>query len=391
MYQMNIGFVLSTRGHVTGGLETIADELASGLAARGHRVTMLAGFRSRAVRRNDLPADIDVLWHRVIPWQSALLRSLGRLAATSPLNLQSTTLFLAALANGSSRRRLAGFDVTVSFLEGEAVLFSRYQARRGRASVYYCAGGFDHRWAARDRSTVRVAISQTIADDLKRLGYRCDGVVTPGIASELLERPLRGQPDSDGFRVVFIGRLSPEKGVARLLRVVAALLPVFPRLTLHIVGDGPDRPILEAAVTEHHLENSVRLIGDLSKRDVYDELSHADLLLFPSSYESFGIVALEAMAAGVPVVASDLPALRMTTGGFACLLPPDDERRWIETVDTLLRDSGRREQMARRGRLWASRSRWDDIVPRFEAHLQCAVETVRTDRNAISAADPNQW
>ena len=165
---------------------------------------------------------------------------------------------------------------------------------------------------------------------------------------------------------MYVGRLEANKRVDWLLRVLASLRPYRPDLVLHLVGDGPLRAQLEATCRAQRLEQQVVFEGALPPSEVAAALRRADLFVLPSAYESFGTAALEAMAAGLPVVASDLPALHEATGGHAILLPPDDLDGWVGAILDLLADPGQRATLAAEGRGWAAAFTWDAILDRFE-------------------------
>jgi glycosyltransferase involved in cell wall biosynthesis len=352
---------------VFGGLETIADRLASGLAERGHEVTLLAGVVPFRHSRRDFPSGVGVTCVPMLPNTWLVTRLLARAFDAQPLNVQSLTFVGSCLAHRTARRELIGAHIVVSLLEGEAVLLSRYLASRGVGTIYYFSGGIDPGWAYRDRSTLRLAISETVADGCRREhAYRTDGVLVPGVARELLEGPPAAERAGEP-RLLYVGRLEDhQKRVTTLLPIVEALAPRFPALTLRLAGDGPTRSRLEREVRALGLAGRVIFRGALTAAEVHQELRQATLLVLPSSYESFGIVALEAMAAGVPVVASELPALREATGGHAYLLPVEDTALWAQTIGRLLQDDSERLATAARGRAWAAQFTWDRIVDRFE-------------------------
>jgi glycosyltransferase involved in cell wall biosynthesis len=352
-------FLLSTRGFAYGGLETVADQLAAGLARRGYGVSFVAGGRTRG----DLPPLGHTLRVPVLAHTSPAARVIARVLRVPPLHVQSAAFVAACLADPKARRALLSCDLCVTFLEGESALVSRLLKRR---SVAYLAGALDLRWARADRSWLRVATSQTTADLYARHGLRCDGVVTPGISRDLLTGPPAASPG--GTRLIYVGRLEPNKRVDWLLDVVQAL-PV-PSLSLHVIGDGPLRPQLEAAVARRHLP--VTFHSSLPPNQVATQLRQADVFVFPSAYESFGTAALEGLAVGLPVVASDLPALREATGGHADLLAPDDLAGWVEVIQRLLADPSGRAARAEAGRAWAAGFTWDQVVDRFETLLGSA-------------------
>src|SRR5438309_262011 len=118
-----------------------------------------------------------------------------------------------------------------------------------------------------------------------------------------------------------VGRLVPQKGQRYLIEAMRRVIEVLPHARLLIAGEGKWRSDLEALVEEHGLHQSVRLLGE--REDVYGLLAAADIFVFPSLYEGFGVSLLEAMALGRPCVVSDIDVLReVTDGGTRALLAP---------------------------------------------------------------------
>ena len=245
-------------------------------------------------------------------------------------------------------------------------------------------------WARADQSTCRIATSQWVADRYRQHGLRCDGVVTPGISSDLLDGPAAASPPDAPPRFLYVGRLEPNKRVEWLLHVLARLNntgPVDARPddtchfeagldltlpTLRLIGDGPSRASCSMLARELGLASRVELLGAVPPDGVTAELRQADVFVFPSAYESFGIAALEALAVGLPVVASDLDALREATGGHAVLVPVDDLSAWCDALRRLLSDPAFRETQSAAGRAWAAQFTWDRVVDRFEPHVLAA-------------------
>lgn len=113
---------------------------------------------------------------------------------------------------------------------------------------------------------------------------------------------------ADDIVVGSVGRLSPEKGHAVLLEAAVAVREKFPQVKLLVIGDGVLRRELELYAARLNLEESVVWVG--ARTDVESLYCAMDLFVLPSRWEAFGIVLLESMASGVPVVASDLPGVR---------------------------------------------------------------------------------
>ena len=149
-----------------------------------------------------------------------------------------------------------------------------------------------------------------------------------------LDRPPGVPP-----RLVYVGRLSPEKGVATLLRALAQIVSrsgdVAPSLTL--AGEGSEREALVTLARTLGLNGRVRFTGQLDRAALSTELARADLCVQPSLTEGFSKAWLDAMAHGLPVVASEVGAARAVIGGAGArgwLVPPGDP---AALADTLLR------------------------------------------------------
>ncbi len=129
---------------------------------------------------------------------------------------------------------------------------------------------------------------------------------------------------SEPKRLVYAGRLSPEKGVQVLVEAVAILAKGsrLPRLEVEVLGDGPQRAELEARVRESGLEHVFRFRGQVDRAGLARELSAADLCVQPSLTEGYSKAWLDAMAHGVPVLASNVGAAASVVGAAG-------ERGWL--------------------------------------------------------------
>ena len=158
-------------------------------------------------------------------------------------------------------------------------------------------------------------------------------------------------PSLDG-PFLFVGRLVPYKGLDVLLEALSLL----PDAEAIIVGEGPLLPSLTSMAKDSGLENRVAFVGSKDAREVAAYLTRARALVLPSVDESetFGLVQLEAMASGVPVVASDLPTGVREVGepGKTChLVPPCDPVALSRTLGDLLQDGKKAREMGAAGRL----------------------------------------
>ena len=146
--------------------------------------------------------------------------------------------------------------------------------------------------------------------------------------------------DKDAFLVLSLGRLRPEKGHDVALRAMTLAAREEPRARLVVVGDGPQRARLERLASRLGL--GARAVFAGQREDVPAILSAANCMVAPSRYEGFGLAAAEAMAAGLPVIASDVYALPelIEDGVSGMLVPPEEPGELAKAVLRALRDGG---------------------------------------------------
>lgn len=171
----------------------------------------------------------------------------------------------------------------------------------------------------------------------------------------------------DGAPVVlFVGRLEKRKGLKYLIRAMVGVWNHFPDAKLVVVGAGPLLDDYRRLVEVKQLRN-VEFVGYASNDDLPRYYQSCDVFCAPSTgQESFGIVLLEAMAAGKPLVASDIPGygsvVRPGVEGF--LVPPKDEQALALALVRLLSDADLRATMREAGRKRAEEFSWDKVAGR---------------------------
>jgi len=164
-----------------------------------------------------------------------------------------------------------------------------------------------------------------------------------------------------------VGRLHPQKGQKYLLGAVSVLKNKFPALRLLLVGDGPLRKELEDYAETLGITENVLFLG--MRRDIPELLSAMDIFVFPSLWEGLGNVLIEAMAAGKPVVATDIPPVReiVTSEDSGFLVPPADSQALAEAIALILEDSALREAL---GEAAAERSAFFSVDRTVSAYIR---------------------
>jgi phosphatidylinositol alpha-mannosyltransferase len=200
-------------------------------------------------------------------------------------------------------------------------------------------------------------------------------VYRPGLA------PIRHLRD-DKLNILFVGRLEKRKGLGDLLRAYRAMKPRVPRSRLIIVGDGPLRGRVESYIARHRLPDVVMagFVPDSVKPRYY---CSADVFCAPATgAESFGIVLLEALASGLPVVATEVPGYMsvLEPGRDSVTVQPKNWRELAASLVILARDSDLRTRMSDYAVQKARRYSWD--------HVASEVVDVYNDARRAFAATP---
>jgi len=198
--------------------------------------------------------------------------------------------------------------------------------------------------------------------------------------------PCHKEALAGGDRLVLhISNFRPVKRVRDVVRVFERLNREVPS-RLVFVGDGPERPGAVEEAESLGIADRVRFLGKLDS--VAELLGCADLLLLPSESESFGLVALEAMAAGVPVVASAVGGLPevVVEGETGFLRPVGAVEEMAEAAVSILRDPARWEEFSRAARaVAADRFAAEVIVPQYERYYERILSGGAADAPALAA------
>jgi glycosyltransferase involved in cell wall biosynthesis len=240
------------------------------------------------------------------------------------------------------------------------------------------------RWALRISDAV-VAISSYTAREIARFAKVPVQVIPytlPFVEDESKTRAARGT----GLRVLFVGRLVERKGVTHLIEAVRRL-PAELHGRLVVIGDGPERAALEAQARAAGMADRVEIRGRVSDAELRAAYAASDALVLPSivdargDTEGLGVVLLEAMSYGVPVVASDIGGITdiVEHGKSGLLVPPGDPDQLAAALERLARDPG---LVARLGAAGEQRVRsafgWPEIMAKWE-RLYGALARTRTD------------
>lgn len=371
---MRVGIVCPYSWDVPGGVQFHVRDLAEVLTVRGHEVSVLA------------PADDDTpLPPYVVP--------AGR-AVPVPYNGSVARVNFGPISAARVRRwlREGGFDVlhihepatpSLSLLAcwaatGAIVATFHTANLRSRAML----AAYPILEPALEKIAARIAVSEDARRTLvEHVGG--DAVLIPN--GVFVDRFAAAGPEpawqGAGGTVGFIGRLDePRKGLPTLLAAMTAVVAARPGVRLLVAGRGDPEDVLDDVPPG--VRAAVTFLGLVSERDKARLLRSADVYVAPNlGGESFGIVLVEAMAAGAPVLASDLEAFKrvLDDGRVGSLFPTGDVAALSGALLGLLADPARRDRQRAAAGAWVTRFDWETVT----TDLLAVYETVAAAAGAV--------
>lgn len=363
-----------------GGIATYVRDLAVGLAAQGHTVHVVCSTTDS--ERTDYESGVFV--HRIVPtqhqlpdafrpedvpaaywnWSMSALREAERIAERQRIDVVETPIWscqAVAFLHDGRWPVVVGLQTTMAiWLENhpEAVADTAWMGSIGRPTLAL------ERWILERAHGIR-SISRAIRDDIEWLYDlalpRDRTVIAPlGLGNDDLA-PVNPRREAD-VEILFVGRLEYRKGIDVLLEAVPLVIRECPQVRFRIVGDdsivsddgmATYRQRFEAGQGSRLPRGAVTFTGSLPDTDVRRAYESCDVFVAPSRYESFGLVFLEAMRAGRPVIGCDaggMPEI-IRDGQTGLLVPPGDAAALATAIVELVNDSARRERFGQAGRV----------------------------------------
>ena len=221
-----------------------------------------------------------------------------------------------------------------------------------------------------------VAPSQPMLDVLRNYGVQAEAaVIATGLNSQQFEladglsfRQHHSIPESQPV-ALYVGRVAHEKNIPFLLNMLLKLRNTIPDVLLIIAGEGPAESSLQAQAKKNNLRNNIKFIGYMDRNTTLLKCYQAaDVFVFASKSETQGLVLLEAMAQGTPVVAiAELGTKSILVEGKGALIAVEDEAKFAEKVASLMTNIVKRKQLGDAGRAyvinqWSANKKAQDLV-----------------------------
>lgn len=335
--------LLATPSMEVGGAERVVTILADRLAARGHTIGLAAPHGA---------LDADMVG---IPHTRMTLREDGR----AVMGAMRSTISLTSAIRGFDPDVVHAQNVKSAVTARAGATLARGRRRPAILATFHGVLPAEYRRAAKLlRSADHVAcVSSDLLARILAAGLPATRAslirnaidLAPPLTDErhaALDRELElaGAPT-----VAIVGRLVPQKAHERFLRAADVVSRTVPEARFLIVGEGPRRESIERSIQAAGLGDRVRLTGRRS--DAREIIARAQVLVFSSEWEGLSIAALEALAAGTPVISTDVQGMReLLAGGAGAIVPLDDGTGLGKRIAVLLADQAEQAAMGRTGR-----------------------------------------
>jgi phosphatidyl-myo-inositol alpha-mannosyltransferase len=359
---MRIGVVSPYAWTVPGGVNNHVLNLVDQLEKRGHKVWVIApaGNLSRSV--------VELPSHFVSSGRAVPVRANGSVAYVSvwPLMLQKMTRLLSRL----DLDLVHVHEPTIPATGAAATMMAKVPV----VGTFHAAGdasGHYERFISLARRimaclTVNIAVSEAARDCVSSYFPGDYRLIPNGI--DVGAYSIARDGEKVAGRILFIGRPEPRKGLSILVDAFAGLRRSLPGVSLVLAGPTPAN--LRSLVSKELGNGSgaiegITAMGRISYEEKLGQMRQAEILCAPSlGGESFGIVLTEALAAGIPVVASDIPGYRaVLQGGEAgVLVPPGSALDLEQAMFSLLQNTNRRRELALNGVQLAELYSWERVV-----------------------------
>lgn len=208
--------------------------------------------------------------------------------------------------------------------------------------------------------------------------YKRDVVVVPNGISPVRDAGRERKKGDPTKRILFVGRLHPIKGTQYLLNAMSRVHKEIPDARLILVGDGEEREVLEGLTESLGLRKCVGFTGKIPHKKVQYFMNQAEVFVLPSLSEGFPVTILEAMACGLPIVATRVGGIpdiiEDKINGY--LVDPKDQDQMADVLLKLLQDEELRKNISSNNRIKAEKYTWDKVAVTLEGLYQSSLRSL---------------
>ena len=396
---------------MTNGVAVFSRNLAEGLAKRGHEVMVICpSFNGRRHKRNDRKTGVIMFSLKSLrfpfypdqiekaPEMKRILYRNGLHVAVNPyhqikkvlddfqpdvIHLQTAGMIGVATRMYVEKRKVPLVSTGHSYPDnftGQFKLLKPVKKPVDAMTKNYLNSFLKHS----DYATMpaEMAIDDLVPKNRKRFKVTVEplsnGVdlsqFSPGTPTSKVLKKYKIDPSKP--RVIYVGRVDPEKSVETVLLAFSRALKKVPNAEMLVVGDGIDRGRLERKIASEGLSEKIRFLGKVMPPELQDVYRTGSVFATASETETQGIVLIEAAATGLPLIAVDAGAIREVCqngkNGFLC--KPGDVKRIAEAMSKILADKKMREKYSKESLKIAKKHDLNTTLQRFEEIYQKAIE-----------------
>lgn len=330
---MRVGIISADAGKPTGGQGVYTDSLTRHLRRRGIIATAFPGVVPFTTRMHTTPIPREIA---VSTLMRVSLKRWARLRRLDLIHIQSGPGGVVLVQ-----------DPEIPVVSTAHHLYSQQHRYLGRRTVHLILMEMEKRNFQISQKVI--AVSKSTKTELER-SYLLDPekirTIYPGIDPAYVNQArLPRIPDS----VLFVGQIGPRKGIGDLTRAFKMLKEAVPRAELYVVGRSSFWPASRRLIAVLTSTRGVRWLGHIPKNDLVRWYHQAEVLVLPSLFEGLGLVSLEAMAAGTPVVGTRVPGTveAVQPGTTGLLAEPRDPRSLADCLTQILLDKELSRKMGR--------------------------------------------
>jgi len=358
--KLKIGLVSPYDYSFPGGVVNHISHLANEFTNKGHKVRIIAPCLKRDTRYFDeeisavgrpipIPYGGSIARVPVSPWLPFQMKKILNVEKFDILHLHEPFTPMVSLS---------------ALLQSQTVNVGTFHACHNKSRGYGASKPLLSSWLKRLNG--KITVSQPALDHISRYLPSDYHIIPNGIATDRFspEGPIREEFTDDKLNILFVGRLEKRKGLKHLLLASNIIKKKFPNFRVIVVGPGTRlRPGYEELIRDLNLDNVV-FTSFVSDTELPQYYRSADIFCAPATGgESFGIVLLEAMACGKPVVASNIDGyasvLKHNEEGL--MVPVGDEEALASALLSLLENPSLREKMGNKGKIKAERYSWPNV------------------------------
>jgi 1,2-diacylglycerol 3-alpha-glucosyltransferase len=389
---MTIGVVSEDFEPARAGVGVHLQNLIPALVDRGHEVVVITSRRhgepTRSHRRGVTVYRNNSIRVSGFSHSVTTTRAIRRTLAEHGIDVVHVHFLSRMALQARTASTQLGIPAVYTYHMAEEILTSPFgwcppvQRRLTRAIIDFC-----------NRFELVTFPSAALNDAVRRKGLHAPSQLLGNAIAFATQFQATPPPASDRFVLLFVGRLSPEKNLALLIRAFATFNARFSFAELWLAGSGPQRQALEKLAARAGIARHVTFLGHMGNADLAERYRAADAFVLPSLFETQGMVCIEAMQFGKPLVVSDgIVSCRelVDEGSNGLLFDHTNENDLVRALSELARDPDRRAAMAARSLVKAEAFALPDVVAAHEQMYRRVTDQRRKSPSRARPRDPDR-